>query len=225
MKPMEGETGSWEPPARSMGLLMWGYVVRIFPLIGMAGFALSAIGWATLSRRGLAFAAAFAGTLAVIAANVAAFLMPMARLPGNIANATATDVLPYVEGLANEYSSAQHLLVYAALGAGLLAESYGLQALRKFARPRLCALAAAALALYGALSIGRPFIDMAAVPGLNGVRQMILSGELANATAVMAKVNDVLGPQAYYGLAAFAASLVAYVLAALSLQGPRPAPS
>jgi hypothetical protein len=195
--------------------LMYGYVIRVFSVVSLAGFVVSAYGWFRLYQwfKSRALIVAFVGVLAVIALNVALALTPSQQVAGLKENMTSSEMADALVALENQLESPLTVVTVVVPSIGLLLESTGLILLRKLYSGRPPLVAPALLIAYGLLLLA-PLVYLPSIEaGIRSVREGLLSGSL-NTTTALISLGQLYLPFNIVEFAVQSTSLLAYIVLA-----------
>ncbi|WP_434731131.1 hypothetical protein WLZ34_05965 [Thermogladius sp. KZ2Tp1] len=195
--------------------LMYGYVIRVFPVVSLAGFVVSAYGWFRLYQwfKSRALIVALVGVLAVIVLNVALALTPPQQVAGLSENMTSSEMVNALVALENQLESPLTVVTVVVPSIGLLFESTGLILLRKLYSGRPPLVAPALLIAYSLLLLAPlvylPWIEA----GIKSVRESLLNGSL-NTTTALSSLGQLYLPFNIVEFAVLFTSLLAYIVLA-----------
>ncbi|MGC9182001.1 hypothetical protein [Thermogladius sp.] len=195
--------------------LMYGYVIRVFPVVSLAGFVVSAYGWFRLYQwfKSRALIVALVGVLAVIVLNVALALTPSQQVAGLKENMTSSEMADALVALENQLESPLTVVTVVVPSIGLLFESTGLILLRKLYSGRPPLVAPALLIAYSLLLLAPlvylPWIEA----GIRSVRESLLNGSL-NTTTALSSLGQLYLPFNIVEFAVLFTSLLAYIVLA-----------
>ncbi len=194
---------------------MYGYVIRVFPVVSLAGFVVSAYGWFRLYQwfKSRALIVALVGVLAVIVLNVALALTPPQQVAGLSENMTSSEMANALVALENQLESPLTVVTVVVPSIGLLFESTGLILLRKLYSGRPPLVAPALLIAYSLLLLAPlvylPWIEA----GIRSVRESLLNGSL-NTTTALSSLGQLYLPFNIVEFAVLFTSLLAYIVLA-----------
>ncbi|MGC9012462.1 hypothetical protein [Thermogladius sp.] len=195
--------------------LMYGYVMRVFPVVSLAGFVVSAYGWFRLYQwfKSRALIVALVGVLLVIALNVALALTPSQQVAGLKENMTSSEMADALVALENQLESPLTVVTVVVPSVGLLFESTGLILLRKLYSGRPPLVAPALLIAYGLLLLA-PLVYLPSIEaGIRSVRESLLNGSL-NTTTALISLGQLYLPFNIVEFAVQFTSLLAYIVLA-----------
>ncbi|AFK51641.1 hypothetical protein TCELL_1218 [Thermogladius calderae 1633] len=195
--------------------LMYGYVIRVFPIVSLAGFVVSAYGWFRLYQwsKNRALILALVGVLAIIGLNVTLVLTPPQQVTGLSENMTSSEMANALVALENQLESPLTVVTLVVPSIGLLFESTGLILLRKLYNGRPPLVAPALLIAYGLLLLAPlvylPWIEA----GIKSVRESLVNGSL-NTTTALSSLGQLYLPFNIVEFVVMFTSLLAYIVLA-----------
>ncbi|WP_440059720.1 hypothetical protein ACSU1N_00755 [Thermogladius sp. 4427co] len=197
--------------------LTYGYLIRIFPIVALAGFIVSAYGWYRVYQgfKQKLILASIAGVALIVGFNIFATLAPSNPAPQLSENSTSTEMINALTALDRELGSPLTVLALIVPSIGLLLESLGFIELR---RSGVHGLSLALITLFYVYT-GLFASHLALIPGLRssirGVAEGLSTGAL-NTTRAWGVLSEAYIPYNILDFATLISSIVSYMALALA---------
>ena len=202
-------------PQQGFRALMYGYIIRGFPVVSLAGFVVSAYGWLRLYQyfKKRMLLPALGGVLAIIALNIALTMLPGQESPALSENMTASEMVNALTLLDQELASPLTTLTIIIPAVSLVMEAIGLIALRRALAGRLPVGAPILLLFYTGLLSSSITLMPRVESSVRVVRDSLAAGSI-NTTAALSMLSEAYLPYNILDFAVVFSSLIAYIVLA-----------
>ena len=202
-------------PRSGFRALMYGYIIRGFPLVSLAGFVVSAYGWLRLYQyfKKKMLLPALGGVLAIIALNIALTMLPGQESPALSENMTVQEMVNALTLLDQELASPLTPLAIIIPAVSLVMEAIGLIALRRALAGRLPVGAPILLLFYTVLLSSSITLMPRVESSVRSVRDSLAAGRI-NTTAALSMLSEAYLPYNILDFAVVFSSLLAYIVLA-----------
>jgi hypothetical protein len=202
-------------PRSGFRALMYGYIIRVFPVVSLAGFVVSAYGWLRLYQyfKKKMLLPALGGVLTIVALNIALTMLPGQQSPPISSNMTASEMVDALTLLDQQLASPLTTLTIIIPAASLVMEAIGLIALRRALAGRLPVGALVLLLFYTALLSSSITLIPRVESSVRSVRDSLATGSI-NTTVALSMLSEAYSPYNILDFAVVFSSLLAYIVLA-----------